>query len=136
MRSDKFSARMEGNEAVISMVGNYAIFRASFQIRIDGQGLIATKYTIDYIPGQAPPVTYSPWDATSIGGYSEVGVSYMLPTSASSLSWRRRGLWSVYPEGHIGRTEGTAQLGTDDGRATKENIYEATVNVNGAGVTA
>jgi len=133
---DKFTAHMEGNEAVLDMVGNYAIFRASFQLRIDGQGLITTKYSIDYIPGQPPPVTYSPWDATSVGGYSEVGVSYMLPGSANALSWRRKGLWSVYPDGHIGRTEGTAQLGSDDGRATKENIYEATVEVNGAAVTA
>ncbi len=60
----------------------------------------------------------------------------MLPNSASPISWRRKALWSVYPENHIGRPEGTARLGTDDGRAEKENIYEATVNVNGAGVTA
>jgi hypothetical protein len=133
---DKFTARMEGNEAVIDVVGNYAIFRASFQLRIDGQGLITTKYSIDHVPGEPPPPTYSPWDATSVGGYSEVGVSYMLPNSASTISWRRKALWSVYPEGHIGRPEGSAKLGTDDGRATKENIYEATVDVNGAGVTA
>ena len=133
---DKFTARMEGNEAVIDVVGNYAIFRASFDLRIDGQGLITTKYSIDHVPGEPPPPTYSPWNATSVGGYSEVGVSFMLPNSASTISWRRKALWSVFPKNHIGRPEGTARLGTDDGRAEKENIYEATVSVNGAGVTA
>jgi hypothetical protein len=133
---DKLAARMEGNEAVIDMIGNYAVIRARFQLRIDGQGLITTKYTIDYVPGEPPPPTFSPWDSTSVGGYAEVGVSYMLPNSASEIAWKRKGLWSVYPQNHIGRTEGTAQLSTDDGRATKENIYEAAVSVNGARVTA
>ncbi len=55
---DKFTARVEGNEAVLDVAGNYAIFRASFQIRIDGQGLITTKYSIDHIPGEPPPPAY------------------------------------------------------------------------------
>jgi len=132
---DSFDARVDGNEAVVSMKGNYAVFKASFQVRIDGEGLIATKYTIDHIPGDPPPSTYSPWDANSMGGYSEVGASYMLPAATTTLTWRREGLYSTYPAAHIGRPEGTAQNGTDDFRATKEHIYQAAVNA-GQGATA
>ncbi len=138
---DSFSTAMEGNEAVVTMKGNYAVFKASFQVRIDGQGLMTTKYTIDYIPGEPPPATYSPWDATSVGGYSEVGVSYMMPTSSAGLSWERKGLYASYPATHIGRAEGTvAKPGanggvSDDFRATKEYVYQASVDA-GTGGTA
>jgi hypothetical protein len=41
-------------------------------------------------------------------GASELGLSFVLPADTSSLSWKRIGLHSVYPEDHIGRNEGTA----------------------------
>lgn len=132
---DAISARIDGNEAVLSIEGNYAVIAASFEVRIDGTGLMTTKYTVDHVPGEPPPPTYSPWDATSVGGYSEVGVSYMLPNSTSSLAWKRHALWSVYPADHIGRPEGTAAKGTDNFRATKEHIYEATA-IAGEGASA
>ncbi len=133
---DCLAAHTEGNEVVVEIKGNYAIIAASFQVRIDGTGLITTRYTIDHLPGEPPPPTFSPWDATSVGGYSEVGVSYLLPASAGQLSWNRRALWTVYPDSHLGRPTGTAAKGGDDFRATKENIYSATVAVDDSGVTA
>jgi beta-galactosidase len=52
----------------------------------------------------------------------EVGVA--LPTVADlhTLSWRREGLWSVYPDTHIGRQEGTASAFPDGSRPENEGI--------------
>lgn len=41
------------------------------------------------------------------------GISFSLPPTMNTLSWKRKGLWNVYPENHIGRNEGTAKLFTD-----------------------
>ncbi|HEY3757499.1 MAG TPA: glycoside hydrolase family 2 TIM barrel-domain containing protein [Opitutaceae bacterium] len=145
-RCDSMDAHLEGGEAVIDIRGNYAVFLAHFQVRIDGTGLITTRYWIDHVPGSPAPPIFSPWNETSVGGYSEVGVSYMLPKSADRLSWRRRALWSTYPADHIGRPVGLARreppsapsshwaeredpagAGTNDWRAMKEHIESASV---------
>jgi len=82
------------------------------------------------------------------------GISFTLPKTLNILGWKRKGLWSVYPDNHIGRNKGTAKLsssyplcglagplmqpswaynedqtkfGSNDFRSTKRNIFEATL---------
>lgn len=38
------------------------------------------------------------------------GITFSLPQTMSNFSWKKKGLWSVYPEDHIGRLEGAAKL--------------------------
>lgn len=91
----------------------------------------------------------------------EVGVALAGADDLTTLSWRREGQWSTYPEDHIGRTEGTAvafpdgsrpdhegiRLGTDrpwkddatshgsnDFRGTKRNVYTAGLAREEAGI--
>lgn len=90
------------------------------------------------------------------------GLVFSVPESSKNLQWYRKGLWSWYPENHIGRTNGETvpfgdkafriesfgqkpvndwrfdaiSLGTNDFRATRENIYWAALsNADGYGVT-
>jgi beta-galactosidase len=63
------------------------------------------------------------------GEPAEIGVAFELP-EAAWLEWRRRGLWSTYPDGHIGRLEGSALLGksaVDDYRREPRGSWSADV---------
>ena len=85
--------------AVINLTGSYTalqgatdLVNVSFELRIDGQGLLTTTYRIANPPKET----------------SEVGLSFLLPSEIDRLTWDRKGLWSVYPADHIGRVAGVA----------------------------
>ncbi len=105
---DSMSARMEGSTAVIDIEGNYAAIYVAFRITVDGEGLIATDYTIRHFPDAPPAEKTLPWDGTHVGGFSEIGVVYDLSPAVESLEWDRKALWTTYPEGHIGAPKGVA----------------------------
>ena len=98
----------DGDEAVIDIDAIYSPIAAAFQIRIDGTGMMRVRYTVKHIPDMAPASRMLPWDGTDTGGYSEVGVKFTLPATVDRLQWNRRGLWTVYPDDHIGREQGSA----------------------------
>lgn len=102
--------RTESPEAVVTIMGKYGEARVTFEIRIDGNGLMKTSYKLDYMPyiPPVPDVALTHAMSPSVGGYEEVGVSFVLSNDVDRLSWKRNGLWSFYPEDHIGRNEGTA----------------------------
>ncbi|MCX7599038.1 MAG: DUF4981 domain-containing protein [Armatimonadetes bacterium] len=86
----------------------------------------------------------------------EVGLRFLLRPGCETLAWRRWSEWAVYPEDSISRTEGTArarrdpalgrdgertpprwpwaldetELGTNDFRGVKMNIYEASLTAD------
>jgi hypothetical protein len=88
------------DEAVIHLVGAHVArhgagpgMSTEFEIRIDGQGLITTQYTL----------------RDNVRAANEVGISFVLASSINQLSWERKALWSAYPPDHIGRPQGTAR---------------------------
>lgn len=106
--SKKIDAATEGSEAVINIIGSYEIADVQFEIKIDGNGLITTQYTL---LNELPPLTrrlVTEGYNRDVGGYWELGVSYIVSSEVDRLNWKRKGLWSAYPEDHIGRNEGTA----------------------------
>ncbi|MGQ7868839.1 glycoside hydrolase family 2 protein [Sunxiuqinia sp. sy24] len=87
--------------------------------------------------------------------FRQWGVALSLPETFNTLSWEKKGLWSVYPEDHIGRLEGEAKLfyndercglagpskqpswayhqdqtayGSNDFRSTKRNVFHASLS--------
>jgi len=95
----KLSCSTTPEEAIIDIAGRYMSVHgnaergnAEFQVRIDGAGLITTRYTAFDLPRDT----------------SEVGVSYLLSSDVDRLTWQRNSLWSVYPDDHIGRPRGVA----------------------------
>jgi hypothetical protein len=99
--------------AVINLTGTYTalqgatdLVNVSFELRIDGQGLLTTTYRI-----ANPPKSIS-----------EVGLSFLLPSEIDRLTWDRKGLWSVYPADHMSRPTGVASKVR--GRGTEEYRVE------------
>lgn len=85
-----------GKYAVVTLNGSYENGQGvRFEVKISGNGMITTDYELTTVPAVS-------------GGLAEVGVSYDISKEAESVSWLRKGLYSAYPEDHIGRNEGTA----------------------------
>jgi hypothetical protein len=101
-------AKAEGQEAVLNITGSYEIADVGFEVKIDGHGLITTQYTL---LSELPPLTrklVADGYNRDVGGYWELGVSYVVSSEVDRLRWEREGLWSAYPVDHIGRNEGIA----------------------------
>jgi Glycosyl hydrolases family 2, TIM barrel domain/Glycosyl hydrolases family 2/Glycosyl hydrolases family 2, sugar binding domain len=81
--------------AHMNRAGGGDVLRVEFEIRIDGQGLITTRYVIHGQPK----------------GMSEVGIAYILSSAMDRLVWNRKAVLSGYPADHIGRPMGTATRG-------------------------
>ena len=129
--------RPEGLE--IAVQDRYDAFAGSIRWLIDRDGMSRVSY--DYV---------HTGDAINA---REVGLRLLLKSDCDELRWRRWSEWGVYPEDNISRTEGTAkarrdpkygddpesmrptwpwtldqnELGTNDFRGIKFNIYEASL---------
>lgn len=42
-------------------------------------------------------------------GIRQIGIGFHLPKDYNTLGWKRKSLWSAYPDDHIGRPEGVAK---------------------------
>lgn len=144
--------------------GSYGKIKVSFIFQISGSGFINTSYVIDCIPFNAPAVKGMPAGIDQ-GGYSEIGLFWILNSSVDTLKWLKNGIWTTYPDTHIGRLSGTAhryaanpeertwsnqeydlslygiydpgQRGTNDFRCSKSNLFRFTpiCSCNGSSLT-
>ena len=90
------SAVTEAGQAVITMNGHYENGPSvTFRVRISDNGIITSEYTLTSDPPAGREL-------------QEVGISYDISPAMESVSWKRDGLYNVYPSDHIGRNEGTA----------------------------
>ncbi|NKI27569.1 beta-galactosidase [Arenibacter sp. 6A1] len=114
----------------------------------DTNGYFNARYTISEISKQESPYQY--------------GLVLILPKSFDRLAWKRKGDFTLYPDDHIGRNEGSAklnavstkgvapwrikplhswkddanELGSNDFRSTKRNIlYASLSNEKGSKIT-
>lgn len=63
-----------------------------FEVTIDADGGITTRYRAEIKSGDHP----------------NLGIAHVLPGSFDKLAWKRKALWSGYPDDHIGRADGVA----------------------------
>lgn len=94
---------------VIYVHGNYGRVAVTYRIAFDRRGVMVTDYTIDDMPFNSPHNQAFNECGHDVGGYEEVGLAFDIPAQLDSLSWKRRGMWSVYPQWHTNRLEGTAK---------------------------
>ncbi len=89
---DEMRAREAGDRIEIRSTGRYPGAEVEFRMLIDGVGVVEILYGLSNVAI----------------GYDAVGVAFDLVGSADRLSWIRQGLWSAYPENHVGRNRGVA----------------------------
>lgn len=106
-------AQKEKNEAVIKISGSNDPLEINFEVRIDGTGLITTNYELLKFGVDATEPRKKPWNDQDAGGFQEIGISYLLTEDINQLEWDRNGLWTYYPEDHIGRNTGIAKRTLD-----------------------
>ena len=93
----------------VNINGAYGKVEAAFVLRVDNNGLMETTYNILNMPYPSPrQLANSASISNHTGGYEEVGLAFVIPKELNTLSWRRTGMWNVYPDWHIARLEGEA----------------------------
>lgn len=138
---ESMAVEEQGDALAIMLRDHFEDYEGRVDMRLDrtGQGIVS----FDYV--------YS-GDTFKIG---ELGLRFAIDSRCQEIFWRRATEWDIYPEDHIGRSEGRAmarkgqgwgtdslpwnerplwpwslddnELGTRDFRATKCNIYEASL---------
>ncbi len=143
---EKVNALQNYDTVIINITGNY--FEASGQIQFV------------FIPGGRLSIYYRFQSNIKINP-RQWGMVLNLDGTFKNLQWSRKGIWTEYPNDHIGRTRGKAvpfetgnyqkpefgkkpankwyhdanELGTNDFRSTKDNIYWTTLtNDSGKGI--
>ena len=80
----------------IVVAGNYKQATGGYTIRIDGDGDAAVSYRFTYTSAEKIAAR-------------QIGMVFYAPRACDTLTWKRKAQWSVYPEDHVGRPEGTAK---------------------------
>ena len=110
-KPDEGGVRIErrAHESSITIAGAYGAFTTAFRVSLSGNGVLTAAYEL-----RSGTV-----DQREL---SEVGLSFDLPDSADRIQWRREGLWTAYPQDHIGRSRGTASRVRDGAAGQPDSI--------------
>lgn len=100
-------AQAEDDAVLVQIAGAYGDIEVTFDIRVRASGTMDIAYRIDHLPWPSPRAR-ALRAGRDAGGFREIGIAFDLTGRVDRVSWERRGLWSVYPEDHIGRNRGTA----------------------------
>jgi hypothetical protein len=133
----KFECKIQNDTLIAESEGNYSEAVGKIQIKITADGSIEFIYNFK-LNNDVNPRQY--------------GMVFYLPEEFNMLNWERKGIWTGYPEDHIGREKGSAMafssknklnlwekpancwkddfrpLGNVDFCSTKSNITEATLS--------
>lgn len=104
----KMDVEIRTSSVMISLRGSYGPVEVSYRMAFDKKGVMTTDYTIDEMPYSSPHNQAFTVCGHDVGGYEEVGLAFDIPAELDTLFWKRKGVWSIYPEWHINRLEGIA----------------------------
>ena len=94
----------------ILVAGQYKEASGSYAIRIHGNGEAAVSYRFKYTAAEKINAR-------------QIGMVFYTPRSYDTLNWKRKAQWSVYPEDHVGRPEGTAKALPDPSLVDKAGSW-------------
>lgn len=114
LRSAAVTGTMNGSVARVSVTGD--VFLAESP---DPKGQLT--YTLDVHPDAQIDVAWTlTWQAADANMW-ELGMTLLVPPTMDRLAWSRDGLWTEYPQGHIGANDGTATARDVSFRSTKRD---------------
>lgn len=144
----EIDAAKVGDDVIVTVKGSYKEFEGSYKLTVNAAGKLSVSYSFNALTDVNP---------------RQWGLVFEAPATFNKTFWRRDGLWSVYPEDHISRPVGEAdlfysglpshlnprveptwswsldynELGSNDFRSTRRNIwYAGLTNAAGNKVTA
>jgi beta-galactosidase len=88
------TAHLDGKSVSLSIAGSYPDYRGTYDVNVDPLGNVTIDYSFFY-SGRDLPVR-------------EIGLMFRVPLDMDTIRWSRKGQWSWYPQGDLGRLEGTA----------------------------
>ncbi|HHV12446.1 MAG TPA: hypothetical protein GXX75_19410 [Clostridiales bacterium] len=104
-----FFTELDRDNVKLTISGSYGReMEVSFHITVRPDGTIDTNYVIDRLYVKMPKQVKLRV-GVDCGGLDELGIYYLAHPAMDTLQWKRKGLWTVYPEDHIARCEGTAK---------------------------
>jgi len=136
----------EGGTVYIEVEGSYDEADIKLRYNFDASALVTIDYEIVAHENVNP---------------RQIGLIFSMPGEYDQLSWKRKGQWSVYPDTHIGRPQGSATpfpkgmlltqkfgdtpswgweedthpMGSNDFRATRDRLYQASLlDQKGSGI--
>ena len=138
--ASKIDVKEESDTIRFTMELTFKEGKGTMEYAFSSNGKFITRYEITEGRKEVSPYQY--------------GLMLQLPKRFAKLSWRRKGDFTIYPEDHIGRNEGNAQLkaiytsgvepwrerpenvwkddsnelGSNDFRSTKRNIFQASLS--------
>jgi hypothetical protein len=87
-------AQFEDGSVIIRASGSYPDYSGVYTARIDGSGRLTVDYRFEFTGAEAR--------------VREIGLLFDAPATANILHWKHQTQWSYYPDGHIGRPQGSA----------------------------
>ena len=88
-------AHKEESNVIVTVTGSYKEFEGSYRLTVNANGELAVEYQFKALQNVNP---------------RQWGLVFEAPQDYDRTFWRRKGMWSVYPDDHISRPTGTADL--------------------------
>lgn len=105
---------MNGEErnlsTVVTIKGLHDTIEANYVFTLYGHGQCDIHYTFSNIPRLQINRNL---DKNVAPHMMEFGISFEISTLFDELSWKRKGYWTWYPEGHLGTLEGQVSIYSD-----------------------
>ena len=106
----QMSHKFSGQQFKVTLQGSAGNYPLNMEYVITSNGEINVSYQLQNVPSRC----------------QELGISFVVNKSMNQLSWKRDGLWSVYPEDHIGRLNGSVAKYNNN---AKKEIYRSKPNI-------
>jgi hypothetical protein len=121
LENNVVTTKSEGDRAIITVFSDVSLVEST-----NSKGTLVENFTIRP-DGQIDVDWQLKWTAAA-GRVWELGMELPLPASLDQMQWRRDGLWTEYPKGHIGATVGKAGPQDITFRSTKRDLEWLTMS--------